>query len=193
LPSIIRDIRLHLPHGPRRRCRRRLSPRTRFIQGLPLSGSLEDRPRRPSLGLFESTHRVVNLRDCAAAHRPAPAWTGESLWGQRPRPSTWPWRLRLSGPLARALARIPRAQRAALLLAEVGDLTGLELPRPWAYQPRGARALLTRAREKPPPGPRPTSVARRKTTKRPSTATYAEQSHAADTRRRPDDTPGAGR
>src|SRR5262249_47499335 len=35
--------------------------------------------------------------------------------------------VRLSGPLERALARIPDRQRDALLLAELHDLTGLEL------------------------------------------------------------------
>ena len=35
--------------------------------------------------------------------------------------------LRLSGRLQRALERIPERQRAALLLAELHDLTGLEL------------------------------------------------------------------
>ena len=32
--------------------------------------------------------------------------------------------MRLSGPMARALGRIPERQRAALLMAEVNDLTG---------------------------------------------------------------------
>ena len=55
--------------------------------------------------------------------------------------------LRLSGPLARALERIPERQRAALLLAEVHDLTGLELAAALGVSHVAARALLTRARE----------------------------------------------
>jgi DNA-binding transcriptional regulator LsrR (DeoR family) len=55
--------------------------------------------------------------------------------------------MRLSGPLARALSRIPERQRAALLLAEVNDLTGLELAETLGISHVAARALLTRARE----------------------------------------------
>jgi RNA polymerase sigma-70 factor (ECF subfamily) len=55
--------------------------------------------------------------------------------------------LRLSGPLERALARIPERQRAALLLAEVHDLTGLELAAALGTSHVAARAILTRARE----------------------------------------------
>lgn len=54
---------------------------------------------------------------------------------------------RLSGPLERALARIPERQRAALLLAEVHDLTGLELAAALEISHVAARALLTRARQ----------------------------------------------
>ena len=55
--------------------------------------------------------------------------------------------LRLSGPLERALARIPERQRAALLLAEVHDLTGVELAAALGTSHVAARAILTRARE----------------------------------------------
>jgi RNA polymerase sigma-70 factor (ECF subfamily) len=55
--------------------------------------------------------------------------------------------LRLSGPLERALARIPERQRAALLLAELHDLTGLELAASLGVSHVAARALLTRARQ----------------------------------------------
>ena len=54
---------------------------------------------------------------------------------------------RLSGPLERAMARIPERQRAALLLAELHDLTGLELAAALGVSHVAARALLTRARE----------------------------------------------
>jgi DNA-directed RNA polymerase specialized sigma24 family protein len=53
----------------------------------------------------------------------------------------------LSGDLQRALAKIPERQRAALLLAELHDLTGLELAAALGVSHVAARALLTRARE----------------------------------------------
>jgi DNA-directed RNA polymerase specialized sigma24 family protein len=55
--------------------------------------------------------------------------------------------LRLSGDLARALGKIPERQRAALLLAELHDLTGIELAAALGVSHVAARALLTRARE----------------------------------------------
>jgi RNA polymerase sigma-70 factor (ECF subfamily) len=55
--------------------------------------------------------------------------------------------VRLTGPLERAMARIPERQRAALLLAEVHDLTGLELAAALGVSHVAARALLTRARQ----------------------------------------------
>ena len=55
--------------------------------------------------------------------------------------------LRLSGPLERALARIPERQRAALLLAELHDLSGIELAEAMGVSHVAARAILTRARE----------------------------------------------
>ncbi|MHB8960564.1 MAG: RNA polymerase sigma factor [Candidatus Limnocylindrales bacterium] len=54
---------------------------------------------------------------------------------------------RLSGDLQRALERIPERQRAALLLAELHDMTGLELAATLGVSHVAARALLTRARE----------------------------------------------
>jgi DNA-directed RNA polymerase specialized sigma24 family protein len=54
---------------------------------------------------------------------------------------------RLSGDLQRALERIPERQRAALLLAELHDLTGLELAAALGVSHVAAGALLTRARE----------------------------------------------
>ena len=55
--------------------------------------------------------------------------------------------VRLSGPLERALARIPERQRAALILAELHDLSGLELAEAMGVSHVAARAILTRARE----------------------------------------------
>jgi len=54
---------------------------------------------------------------------------------------------RLSGELQRALERIPERQRAALVLAELHELTGLELASALGVSHDAARALLTRARE----------------------------------------------
>ena len=58
-------------------------------------------------------------------------WTGESR-GASPSAEHLAMEPALSGPLERALARIPERQRAALLLAELHDLTGLELAAAWA-------------------------------------------------------------
>src|SRR5207248_4708848 len=73
-------------------------------------------------------------------------WTGESR-GASPSAEKVAMDVRLSGPLERALARIPERQRAALLLAEVHDLTGLELAAALGTSHVAARAILTRARE----------------------------------------------
>ena len=54
---------------------------------------------------------------------------------------------RLSGDLQRALEQIPDRQRSALLLAELNDLTGIELAAALGVSHVAARALLTRARE----------------------------------------------
>ena len=73
-------------------------------------------------------------------------WTGESR-GAAPSAERLAMDLRLSGPLERALARIPERQRAALLLAELHDLSGLELAEAMGVSHVAARAILTRARE----------------------------------------------
>jgi RNA polymerase sigma-70 factor (ECF subfamily) len=73
-------------------------------------------------------------------------WSGESR-GASPSAERLAMDLRLSGPLERALARIPERQRAALLLAEVHDLSGLELAATMGVSHVAARAILTRARE----------------------------------------------
>jgi RNA polymerase sigma-70 factor, ECF subfamily len=73
-------------------------------------------------------------------------WTGESR-GAAVSAERQAMDLRLSGPLERALAKIPERQRAALLLAELHDLTGLELAAAMGVSHVAARAILTRARE----------------------------------------------
>ena len=73
-------------------------------------------------------------------------WTGESH-GTTASAEDLVVRQRLSADLERALARIPARQRQALLLAELHDLTGLELADALGVSHVAARALLTRGRE----------------------------------------------
>jgi RNA polymerase sigma-70 factor (ECF subfamily) len=96
--------------------------------------------------LYQIAHRVAldELRRRKIV-RMVP-WTGEAR-GASPSAERLAMDLRLSGPLERALARIPERQRAALLLAELHDLTGLELAAAMGVSHVAARAILTRARE----------------------------------------------
>jgi RNA polymerase sigma-70 factor (ECF subfamily) len=73
-------------------------------------------------------------------------WTGESR-GTAPSAEELALHGRLSGELERALAAIPARQRQAILLAEVGDLTGVELAEALGVSHVAARALLSRGRE----------------------------------------------
>jgi RNA polymerase sigma-70 factor, ECF subfamily len=73
-------------------------------------------------------------------------FTGDSR-GTTPSAESLVMEARLSGEMERALARIPERQRAALLLAELHDLTGVELADAMGVSHVAARALLTRARE----------------------------------------------
>jgi RNA polymerase sigma factor (sigma-70 family) len=73
-------------------------------------------------------------------------WTGESR-GSGASAEELVLRGRLSAEMERALAAIPPRQRQALLLAEVHELTGLELAAALEVSHVAARALLTRARE----------------------------------------------
>jgi RNA polymerase sigma-70 factor, ECF subfamily len=73
-------------------------------------------------------------------------WTGESR-GTASSAEDVALYGRLSGEMERALAAIPERQRAALLLAEVHELTGLELATALGVSHVAARALLTRGRE----------------------------------------------
>ena len=73
-------------------------------------------------------------------------WTGESR-GSSPSAERIFLDARLSGDLERALRRIPERQRSALLLAEVHEMTGLELAAALGTSHVAARALLTRGRE----------------------------------------------
>jgi RNA polymerase sigma-70 factor, ECF subfamily len=73
-------------------------------------------------------------------------WTGESR-GVNVSAEETALRGRLSAEMERALASLPDRQRQALLLAEIGELTGLELAGALGTTHDAARALLTRARE----------------------------------------------
>jgi RNA polymerase sigma-70 factor (ECF subfamily) len=73
-------------------------------------------------------------------------WTGESH-GSALSAEDVALHGRLSGEMERALASIPERQRNALILAELHDLTGLELAATLGVSHVAARALLTRARE----------------------------------------------
>ncbi len=116
-----------------------------FIKAYRAHASLED-PANARAWLYQIAHRVAldELRRRKIV-RFLP-WTGESH-GSAPSAEHLVMEARLSGPLQRALARIPERQRAALLLAEVHDLTGVELAATLGISHVAARALLTRARE----------------------------------------------
>ncbi len=105
-----------------------------------------EKPENARAWLYQIAHRVAldELRRRRII-RFIP-WTGEHR-GAAPSAEHLAMELQLSGDLARALDRIPERQRAALLLAEVHDLTGLELADVLGVSHVAARALLTRARE----------------------------------------------
>jgi RNA polymerase sigma-70 factor (ECF subfamily) len=73
-------------------------------------------------------------------------WSGESRGASQSAEATV-LHGQMSGEMERALARIPERQRAALILAEVQDLTGLELAAAMNSTHIAVRALLTRARD----------------------------------------------
>jgi DNA-directed RNA polymerase specialized sigma24 family protein len=118
-------------------------------------------------------------------------WTGESH-GAAPSAEHLAMEMRLSGPLARALARIPDRQRAALLMAEVNDLTGLELADALGVSHVAARALLTRARE----SLRQALAEEKRLEKEREAAidaAFAEQARTVEPNRAKDDSPRLGR
>jgi RNA polymerase sigma-70 factor (ECF subfamily) len=116
-----------------------------FVKAYRAYETLED-PAHARAWLYQIAHRVAldDLRRRKIV-RFLP-WTGESR-GASPSAEHLVMETRLSGDLQRALNRIPERQRAALLLAEVHDLTGLELAAALGVSHVAARALLTRARE----------------------------------------------
>ena len=116
-----------------------------FVKAYRAYESLED-PTHARAWLYQIAHRValdeIRRRKIIQFF----PWTGESR-GSSPSAEHLVMETRLSGDLQRALNRIPERQRAALLLAEVHDLTGLELAAALGVSHVAARALLTRARE----------------------------------------------
>jgi RNA polymerase sigma-70 factor, ECF subfamily len=116
-----------------------------FIKAYRAHDSLED-PAHARAWLYQIAHRVAldEIRRRKIV-RFLP-WTGES-YGTAPSAEHLALEGRLSSDLQRALARIPERQRAALLLAELHDLTGLELASALGVSHVAARALLTRARD----------------------------------------------
>ena len=161
-----------------------------FIRAYRAIESLEDRAKARAW-LYQIAHRIAldEIR-----HRRIVRFlplTVESH-GAAPSAEHLAMEMRLSGPLARALARIPERQRAALLLAEVGDLTGLELAGALGGSHVAARALLTRARE----SLRLALADEKRQEKEREAAAdvaFAEKTRAADPRRRADDSDRAGR
>jgi RNA polymerase sigma factor (sigma-70 family) len=73
-------------------------------------------------------------------------WTGETR-GMADSAEDVALHGRLSPEMERALGAIPERQRMALILAEVQELTGVELAAALGVSHVAARALLTRARE----------------------------------------------
>ena len=116
-----------------------------FIKAYRAIDTLEDRAKARAW-LYQIAHRIAldEIRHRRVIH--FLPLTVESH-GAAPSAEHLAMEMRLSGPLARALARIPDRQRNALLMAEVGDLTGLELAEALGVSHVAARALLTRARE----------------------------------------------
>ena len=105
-----------------------------------------EKPENARAWLYQIAHRVALdhiRRQKIVRFLP---WTGESH-GSAPSTERLVMDAHLSGDLQRALERIPERQRAALLLAELHDLTGLELAAALGVSHVAARALLTRARE----------------------------------------------
>lgn len=105
-----------------------------------------EKPENARAWLYQIAHRVAldEIRRRKIV-RFLP-WSGESR-GAAPSAEHLVMDARLSGDMQRALERIPERQRAALLLAELHDLTGLELAAALGVSHVAARALLTRARQ----------------------------------------------
>jgi RNA polymerase sigma-70 factor (ECF subfamily) len=116
-----------------------------FVKAYKNYASLE-KPENARAWLYQIAHRVALDEIRRRKIIRFLPWTGESR-GAAPSAEHLVMEGRFSGDMQRALARIPERQRAALLLAELHDLTGLELAYALGVSHVAARALLTRARE----------------------------------------------
>lgn len=116
-----------------------------FVKAYKNYDTLE-KPENARAWLYQIAHRValdeIRRRKIIRFF----PWTGESP-GSSPSAEHLVMDTHLSSDMQRALARIPERQRAALLLAELHDLTGVELAAALGVSHVAARALLTRARE----------------------------------------------
>jgi RNA polymerase sigma-70 factor, ECF subfamily len=116
-----------------------------FIKAYKNYETLE-KPENARAWLYQIAHRValdeIRRRKIIRFF----PWTGESH-GSAPSAERLVMDVHLSSDMQRALARIPERQRAALILAELHDLTGVELAAALGVSHVAARALLTRARE----------------------------------------------
>ena len=116
-----------------------------FVKAYRAFDSLEE-PARARAWLYQiANHTALDELRRRKIVRFVP-WTGESRGSARSAEEI-ALHGRLSAEMERALAALPERQRAALLRAEVHDLTGLELAAALGVSHVAARALLTRARE----------------------------------------------
>jgi RNA polymerase sigma-70 factor (ECF subfamily) len=116
-----------------------------FVKAYRAYDTLED-PERARAWLYSIANRAAldELRHRRVL-RFVP-WTGESR-GSSPSAESTALHDQVSGEMERALARLPERQRSALILAELHDLTGLELAAVMGSSHIAVRALLTRARD----------------------------------------------
>ena len=123
-----------------------------FIKAYKNYETLE-KPENARAWLYQIAHRValdeIRRRKIIRFF----PWTGESR-GAAPSAEHLVMDARLSGDMQRALERIPERQRAALLLAELHDLTGLELAARPRRQPRRRAGPPHPGTREPPPGAR---------------------------------------
>jgi RNA polymerase sigma-70 factor (ECF subfamily) len=116
-----------------------------FVKAYRAYETLED-PERARAWLYSIANRAAldELRHRRVL-RFVP-WAGESR-GSSPSAESTVLHDQVSGEMERALARLPERQRSALILAELHDLTGLELAAVMGSSHIAVRALLTRARD----------------------------------------------
>ncbi|HEX7473146.1 MAG TPA: RNA polymerase sigma factor [Candidatus Limnocylindrales bacterium] len=116
-----------------------------FVKAYRAYDTLED-PARARAWLYQIAHRVALDEFRRRRIVRFIPWTGESR-GAAPSAEHIALEGRFSGEMERALRRMPERQRSALILAELHDLTGLELAAALGVSHVAARAILTRARE----------------------------------------------